>query len=183
MNNFFDQVFDYLLTEEGLKYTNDPKDKGGPTKFGITKRTLENFLDRKLTDDDVRNLELDTAKKIYKEYYWDQLNCGKLSDIGTAICIFTSSVLYGTYGAASMAQKACYICGKSLKIDGEIGDKSIEAINDIAVEEFLKAFHSLIIVKIEFIVANDPTQERFEQGWKNRAQRLLELKDIKPLIA
>lgn len=31
-----DQIIDQILAEEGAAYTNDSRDSGGPTKYGIT---------------------------------------------------------------------------------------------------------------------------------------------------
>lgn len=51
---------------EGKVYTNDPNDRGGETKYGISKRANP--------DVDVKNLTEDQAKKIYEERYWNKLD-------------------------------------------------------------------------------------------------------------
>lgn len=44
-------------------YTNDPKDPGGETKWGISKRAHPN--------EDIKNLTLERAMEIYRKEYWD----------------------------------------------------------------------------------------------------------------
>ena len=52
-----------LLSEGGSKYTNDPKDAGGETKYGISKKAFPNV--------DIKNLTETDAIAIYKKMYYD----------------------------------------------------------------------------------------------------------------
>ena len=178
----FDQAFNYLLTKEGYTYTDDPDDNGGPTRYGITKATLERYLKRACTAEEVAFLDLSTAKLIYEEYYWMQINCHKMSKTGIAIALFSSAALYGTTKTAQMTQKALNICGASLKVDGHLGDKSIAVLNIVKQDEFFKAFHGQLIERIEDIVAKNPKQKKFENGWKNRANALFDLRFVNTTI-
>jgi lysozyme family protein len=58
----FDECFLNTVGSEG-GYVNDPKDPGGETKFGISKKAFPEL--------DIANLTLDDAKVIYKKKYWD----------------------------------------------------------------------------------------------------------------
>lgn len=66
-----------LLKSEG-GYTNDPRDPGGPTNFGITLTDYRKYINPRGTAEDVRNMTVDQAKAIYKTKYWDALNCDNL---------------------------------------------------------------------------------------------------------
>lgn len=55
-----------LKWEGGDKITNDPKDPGGLTKYGISKRAFPNL--------DIANLTLEQAQEIYHDKYWSALN-------------------------------------------------------------------------------------------------------------
>ena len=57
----FDDAFEALMAHEG-GYANDPRDPGGETKYGISKRAYPAV--------DIRNLTLEAAKAIYKRDYW-----------------------------------------------------------------------------------------------------------------
>jgi len=60
----FDEAFDRLLGHEG-GYVNDPKDPGGETNWGISKRSYPNV--------DIKNLTRDGAKAIYLRDFWNPL--------------------------------------------------------------------------------------------------------------
>lgn len=171
----FDQAFEYLLKDEGTKYTNDPKDSGGPTKFGITQTTYEQYVKRISTIDEIKNMSVETAKQIYFDLYWKAGGCDRILHLGLAACLFNSGVLYGTGTTSILAQKALNKCGYTLKSDGVFGDKSIAAINQVGPAKFLKEFHGELLNRIETIIAANPKNERFRNGWINRANRLLAL--------
>lgn len=182
MNNFFDQAFEYLIQPgiEGSTFTNDPKDKGGPTRYGVTQHALATYLGRDVTVEEVRDMTPELAKAVYFHDYWIPLSCDRLSKFGTALCIFTSGVLYGIGTAANMAQRSANICGGTLKIDGDIGDMSVATLNVIKQEEFLKAFRSLVLLRINTIIATNPSDEKYRHGWENRADKLLAMNSIVP---
>ena len=51
-----------LLWEGGEKYTNDPDDPGGETKYGISKRAHPT--------EDIKNLSYERAAQLYRPGYW-----------------------------------------------------------------------------------------------------------------
>lgn len=61
-------VIDEILAREG-GYVNDPKDLGGPTKYGITIGQLQLVRGRKLTAEDVQALTEQEARQIYADIY------------------------------------------------------------------------------------------------------------------
>jgi lysozyme family protein len=66
MRDNFDKAFDLLMEMEGYE-SNDPDDKGGPTKYGIA--SVFN-PDIKLQD-----LTREGAKQIYLDRYWIPAGC------------------------------------------------------------------------------------------------------------
>lgn len=52
-------------------YVNDPKDPGGETKYGISKRAHP--------DVDVRNLTKEQARELYRERYWNEVGAEELT--------------------------------------------------------------------------------------------------------
>lgn len=69
MKENFDKAFGIVIGFEGHP-TNDPKDPGGFTIWGLAKKYHPN-IDKDTT--------LDEAKKIYKAEYWDAMKCDTLS--------------------------------------------------------------------------------------------------------
>ena len=57
----FARCFPFIIEREG-GYVNDPKDPGGETKYGISKRAFPNL--------DIKNLSKEEAAKIYYNKYW-----------------------------------------------------------------------------------------------------------------
>jgi lysozyme family protein len=182
MNNFFDQAFNFLLEDEGTTYTNNPADSGGPTKFGVSQRAYEIYVGQPVHPAVIENLYRDDAARFYYDTYWKTLNCDKMNKLGVAVCMFDSSVLYGLGTASRIAQLALNMCGKVLKVDCLFGDESLAMLNETDQEEFLNAFHSLILQRIDSIIAANPKNEVFRKGWTMRADRILTMNNLNPLI-
>uniref|UniRef100_UPI0039E582BF glycosyl hydrolase 108 family protein n=1 Tax=Klebsiella pneumoniae TaxID=573 RepID=UPI0039E582BF len=60
----FDDLIGRVLGHEG-GYVNDPRDPGGETQFGISKRAYPNV--------DIKGLTRETAISIYKRDFWDRV--------------------------------------------------------------------------------------------------------------
>jgi len=60
----FDEACDRLLGHEG-GYVNNPRDPGGETKWGISKRSYPHL--------DIANLTKEQAKAIYRRDFWDAI--------------------------------------------------------------------------------------------------------------
>jgi lysozyme family protein len=68
-----------VLQKEGGD-VNNSADRGGPTKYGITQATLSKFLERAVTSEDVKNLDIGTARDIYELRYYHQPRIAKLPE-------------------------------------------------------------------------------------------------------
>ena len=68
-NKDFDKALKFILKWEG-GYSNDPRDPGGETKFGISKRSYPEL--------DISKLTLEQAKEIYYQNYWLKAGCDEL---------------------------------------------------------------------------------------------------------
>lgn len=90
--NPFDKAFRLLVGEEG-GYVNDPKDPGGETKYGISKRAYPT--------EDIKNLTLDRAKGLYKRDYWDKVGADA-RPWPEALCLFDCAVNQGVGKAKAL---------------------------------------------------------------------------------
>ena len=77
MKQNYNACLQRVLKDEG-GYTNDPRDPGGPTNFGITIFDYRKYINSAGTAKDVKNMSVDQAKTIYKSKYWDALSCDTL---------------------------------------------------------------------------------------------------------
>lgn len=178
-----DAAFRYLFKNEGSVYTNDPDDSGGPTKYGITKRTYERFFGHEVLDSEIEHMTPAIAKQIYAAHYWAPLHCGEIKPAGFAIAFFDTGVLYGVGKTALFIQRSLSLCGAPIKLDGIIGDKTLGFINMMgggswpAKHSLMNTFHGLILERIDEVCWDNPKNEKFRKGWTNRADRLFTLLD------
>lgn len=175
MNTYFDWAFNYLLKDESTKYIDDPRDSGGPTKFGITLLSYSAYTKRKVEASELKNLPIEKAKEFYLDQYWTPLCCGHMSSQALATAIFDSAVLYGAKTVALMAQKTLVLCGMGVIQDGIVGADTLSAINRVSEMEFLEVFNRLLLRRINMIIFYSSKNGVFRNGWVNRANRLLTL--------
>jgi lysozyme family protein len=140
-NNFNDCLTRVLKDEGG--YTNDPRDPGGPTNFGITLKDYRLYVNPLGTAENVRTMNINDAKRIYKGKYWDALDCDSLSS-GVDYTVFD----YGVNSGLGRPRKALERF-KSLK-----GIQLIDAINNERMS-FLRALHTFPV---------------FGKGWTRRVE-------------
>lgn len=95
MPGFLEAVTFVLLVEAG--YVNDPRDPGGETKYGISKRAHP--------EEDIPNLTRDRARAIYREHYWDALNCDALA-WPLSLFVFDAAVQHGPSVARALLSES-----------------------------------------------------------------------------
>jgi lysozyme family protein len=167
MSNF-DEAFNYTVANEGDTYTNDPNDKGGPTKFGITLATLSSYVGHQAIPRDVQNLTLDEAKEIYKRDYWLKMECDQIRDKGVAMALFDIGVNFGPSEGVRLIQMVV-----DTKADGRMGPDTLTAINGHKGSSIIKALICNIQLMYVTHVINDPSQLEFLKGWIVRSQKLM----------
>ena len=82
MRESFDKAFQLTVGLEGA-YSNDPRDPGGETKYGIAKRYHP--------AEDIAGLTLERAKEIYLNEYWLSSGCDE-APYPLDVILFDSSV-------------------------------------------------------------------------------------------
>jgi lysozyme family protein len=176
----FDEAMKFLIADEGDTFTDDPDDSGGPTKFGVTQKAYSRFLGFPVTSDMMKALTFDDVVPFYRHEFWTPLNCNRIKEAGIATAIFDTAVLYGITQAGVMAQQTLNLSGGLLRVDGLIGDRTIELLNQIPRSAFLNDFKRFVMQRIDHLVKTNPRTEKFRQGWENRARRLLTLNQDPP---
>ena len=154
----FFEIVNHTLEEEG-GYVNDPTDKGGETKFGISKRAYPNL--------DIFNLTEDDAIDIYWKDYWVRGKCDKVPSKLQPI-YFDMCVNFGISGAIKVLQATANSKGANIEVDGKIGPNTIKAIKNLSLER-VRAFRVLKFAKI--VIAN-PKQMKFWYGWYRRSLKI-----------
>ena len=151
----FKEIIEKVLHHEG-GYVNDPKDLGGETKYGITKRFYP--------DVDIKNLTIEQATEIYKKDYWDKNRVESLPQNLWHI-YFDMCVNMGKRTAVKVLQRAAVNKGKDIEVDGGLGPMTIKALSGVELDR-VRAFR--VKYYVDLITAK-PEQEKFYLGWFRRA--------------
>lgn len=121
----FDRAMSWILAAEG-NYSNDPKDPGGETRWGISKRAFPG--------EDIANLTRDRAEQLYREHYWKTCRCDELPE-PIALAVFDAAVNQGPGVGIRLLQKAL-----GLTADGAIGPATIDAARTRPIQGTLTDF-------------------------------------------
>jgi len=154
----FDQAFERLLGHEG-GYVDDPRDPGGETNWGISKRAYPNV--------DIKALTQDAAKAIYRRDYWAPVRADELPEV-VRFDVFDAAVNHGVSQSAKWLQRAA-----GAQPDGVIGAQTIGSAR-AAGAQIAAHFNGY---RLQFYAdsGNWPT---YGKGWARRvASNLLNLKD------
>jgi lysozyme family protein len=168
--SFIDKLVEDILKREG-GYVNHPDDKGGPTNFGITQRTLSSWEDRKVTALEVKNMRKATAKRIYtyNYFYTPQINIIPRELQGQ---VFDCSINHGSRRAIKLLQDTLKNSGYPVSVDGILGLQSAQACRDAVKNSGSDLSNMLVDTRVAFynrIVEKNPSQHVFLKGWLRRA--------------
>jgi lysozyme family protein len=154
----YDEAFERLIGHEG-GWVNNPRDPGGETKYGISKRSYPRV--------DIKNLTLDDAKAIYHRDYWLAAGCDKLAP-PLNYFVFDFAVNAGVRRAIILLQKAVKV-----EADGLMGPATLKAVAQTDNVRLLCARYEAHVIDFR----NDlPTWPTFGRGWSQRsAENLLML--------
>lgn len=111
MKGFADAVALILKHEGG--YVDDPRDPGGETNFGISKKAFPN--------EDIKGMTRERASEIYRENYWDKVRGDELP-FPIALVTFDAAVNCGVDRAIRWLQHAV-----GVQVDGKIGPETLSA--------------------------------------------------------
>lgn len=170
----FDLAFNYTVENEG-GYSYHKDDRGGATRYGITRKNASLWRGRDVTAEEMRNFPIEEAKEIYRKLYWQELNCDLYNYPGVSVAIFDIGVVCGPPTSARLAQRVCASRGAPLRIDGIIGRSTIQEINSLSDSDFIRDFSALSIARFKGIIERNPSQGAFQRGWIARGERLLSL--------
>lgn len=111
--NFPAELSDELAFEGG--YSDDPRDPGGPTDFGITLATLSHWAGRPATAAQLRALSAADRSAIYRACFWNLVQGDALPG-GVDLVVFDMAVNGGPRRAAELLQGVLGVA-----MDGVVG--------------------------------------------------------------
>lgn len=122
----FNDALAVILRHEG-GYVKHPRDPGGMTNLGITRRVWEEYTGKPATEADMRALTPAKVGPVYRKNYWDRLKCDNLPH-GLALCVFDFGVNAGVSRSARYLQKMV-----GVTVDGLIGPGTLGAVRAFVV--------------------------------------------------
>lgn len=167
-----------IAKEGGDKYTNDPDDPGGPTKFGVTQAVARAYGYM----GDMKDLEHSMAHRIYKERYWlnVKFDCVARSSVPLAAKLFEIGINMGQAVGVRFMQRALNVLNNEAKlfpdvaVDGGVGKMTLYSLDQFLKHRgvtgekvLLGMVKSQQSVKYMEIAEGRPTSEKFEYGWQS----------------
>ena len=166
-----DRIVAELLEAEGWPaFTDDPRDKGGATKGGITLATLSEWLGRAATVAELRDLPQATAEAIYSKRFITGPGFDGIADELLRWQVVDCGVLSGPRRAVEWLQFAA-----DVKVDGQLGPKTLAAVNGGKAHRIglrLACSRARFMARV---VERDHDQAKWVAGWIARALRFVEL--------
>jgi lysozyme family protein len=165
-----DLMINAILKREGSTFTDDPADRGGATKYGITQRAwtealrTQHVIDRGVLD--VRDLTEQLAREFYRAMYVQPL--AWIDDLELRELVIDCAVNHGAERAVKWMQRAA----GCMAVDGVIGPETRKLVNTFPART-LRAL--ILIARFKFYaqIATDQMpmdpDAKFLRGWINRA--------------
>lgn len=154
MADRFPDFINRILSHEG-GYVNDPRDPGGETQWGISKRTYPTV--------NIKALTRDQAIALYKRDFWDASKAAQLPP-SVGFQLLDAAVNSGIAQATRWLQRAARVAD-----DGRLGPVSLAAIKASDPNDLVLRF---LAERLEFMTGLK-TWQTFGKGWARRiAQNL-----------
>ena len=159
----FSKAAPLILAAEG-SYQNGSNDYGGETKYGISSRQYPKV--------DIKNLTVAKALAILESDYWQFYHLSDIDDQNIANQVFLLLVNMNPVNAIKTLQIAINAVGRaiiSVRIDGELGTLTFQALNSLApfwLSDRLRLETCRYYLKR---IEDDKSQESNFIGWVRRA--------------
>lgn len=177
------EIIDHTIDAEGGdRVTDDPADRGGLTKFGITQATWAAYCEIPCSAS-VAGATRDQARKIYAQRFWFAPNINRIHDVSPelAIVLFDWGVTSGPATSVRALQRALNALNSNgadypdITADGVLGRLTISALlafrrrrSKDGIDCLIEMVRSLRRVFYLELSEHDRTQERFVYGWQMR---------------
>lgn len=179
-----DDIVAEIIKAEGSTYTEDKSDSGGPTRYGITLKTLSDYRGNSCTAVDVMNLTEKEAKQIYLNRYYIEPKFNLLMPISAEITseVVDAGVNIGQGNACRILQRSLNAFNQQaelypdLIVDGNCGQRTADALKKF-IEKRKKEGERVLMVLLNCLqgayytelVERRQKDEKYFYGWlKNR---------------
>lgn len=176
MAKTINDLIDDVIEREG-DYVNHPADRGGPTRWGITKAVAL----RHGYSGDMRSFSRSEAVAIYKRLYWLAPSLDLIADRAPRLAeeLFDTGINMGTGTATRFLQRALNALNRNnadyrdIAVDGKIGNATIGALDALRAKRGKTSAEAVLIKAVEALqgahyirlAETRPSQEAFLYGW------------------
>lgn len=147
---------------------NDPRDPGGLTQWGLSKRANPDLP--------IGNMTKEQAAAVYKKRYWDAARLDEVESVHVAMEVFDTGVNMGVGRAVKIAQEATNLLGKAynletIPVDGRMGPLTLKALNHWTRRDpvaLLAVLNGLQFVEYMEVLAQRPSLIYATRAWMRR---------------
>jgi lysozyme family protein len=157
MKENYSEALKAILKHEG-GYVHHPRDPGGMTNLGVTKKVWEEWVGKPVDEKAMRALTPEVVGPMYKKKYWDAVKADELPD-GLDYLMFDFAINAGPGRAIKTMQKAI-----GTTPDGAIGPKTMAALKAADPTDLIAKFST----EKELFYKALPTFATFGKGWLRR---------------
>lgn len=176
----FSKVSRIVLLNEG-GFVDDPDDAGGATNMGIAWGTWQSYAKTDLgvdpTLENLKRLTADQAETIYRKRYWEPRGFCKIDNPRVALMVYDWTITSGK-AIREVQEVLSEQFGKDIPADNVMGQKTIDAINEVPDQEVLltaiasarKDYYRSLTFNRD---GSHNSNQKFLKGWLARVDRCL----------
>lgn len=161
----FERCLAIVLHHEG-GFVNHPRDPGGMTNLGVTRRVWEEWTGRPSSEEEMRSLTPEMVTPLYHARYWRVINADRLPP-GVDLVTFDFGVNAGPHRGARFLQR---IVGTSQ--DGLIGPMTISTVEQFAASHGTRELVRIYSEDRREYYRSLSTFDAFGRGWLRRTDEV-----------
>ena len=153
----FEFALEHALKSEG-GFSNHPRDPGGMTNLGVTKRVWEEWVGHPVDEKAMRALTPELVAPLYKAKYWDKIKGDELPN-GVDYIVFDAAINSGPGRAAKWLQTVV-----GAVPDGAIGAGTLAKVAAMPAADIVEKYQE---TRLQFLQSLQ-TWDTFGKGWGRR---------------
>lgn len=175
MASFEKAIANTFKAEGGFQ--NDPSDNANyvngiliGTNRGISAQGYYAYYGKVPSVSDLKNLNEETAKQIFKGNYWDKIGGDYIANQSVAELMFQYVIGSGSSQISDLKDIANAVRGIEVLVENDMKFTREECnfINSIDQEKYFKALYEWRLHLYDSIVKRNPAKAKFLKGWQNR---------------
>ena len=170
----WEQFFNWLMTWEGRTVHSDPRDPGGQTAWGISRRYWPKWAGWELVDDG-RFLD-PRFESLVSEFYLTQYSdlWKSIPSRANAVVVDAAINMGRAYAVQCLQDALCRLAGsKYVSIDGKLGPQTKAAIKTVDPSALAFTMAAIRMAEYNRRARKDKAKAVFLSGWLNRVSDLM----------